>query len=106
MFTCHYRYETHPCGDSCMFTCHYRYETRELSGAYTWVEPETGRTTYDFDELYLLGGAHLAFMPPHLTTPVQVNVDNLLGDKTGVCSSVALLCDFTMAVFRNLIYIS
>ena len=61
----------------------FRYEHRQLAPASTWIESASGKTSYDFDELYLLGGAHLAMMPPTVQTPVHVNVGRLVGDKTG-----------------------
>nr|XP_054759184.1 uncharacterized protein LOC129265193 [Lytechinus pictus] len=63
---------------------HSRYEHRELDSARTWIEP-AGTSFHQFDEVYILGGAHLAFMPLdyNLTEPVSVQVGQLYGDTTG-----------------------
>ncbi|CAH1775844.1 unnamed protein product, partial [Owenia fusiformis] len=89
-----------------------RYEHRELDGIRTWIEPESGTNSYDFDEVYLTGGAHLAFYPmTSLTTPVDIYIGNLNGDKSGhlhigyeqsvVINETAIDIPFNMHVYES-----
>ena len=61
----------------------HRYEHRELDGARTWVEPDTSTSAYNFSEVYVLGGAHLAFRSDSLQNSVDVDIEYVHGDKTG-----------------------
>ncbi|XP_070535283.1 uncharacterized protein [Ptychodera flava] len=63
---------------------HDRYKYRELDSARTWIEPDSGTNSYWFDETHITGNAQVAVMPKDsLTSPVDVHMGHLHGDKTG-----------------------
>ena len=61
-----------------------RYKFGVLDGATTWIFAKDNNELFDFDELTVQGGGHLAFNSSvSLTSPVDINVGMFYGDKTG-----------------------
>ena len=62
-----------------------RYKFGVLDGATTWIFADNANEQFDFDELTVQGGGHLAFNSSvSLTSPVDINVQMFYGDKTGI----------------------
>jgi hypothetical protein len=61
-----------------------RYKYTDIDGATTWIFAKDNNELFDFDELTVQGGGHLAFNSSvSLTSPVDINVGMFYGDKTG-----------------------
>ncbi|KAH3816400.1 hypothetical protein DPMN_117916 [Dreissena polymorpha] len=61
-----------------------RYKHIGLQGASTWIFADKGEA-FSFSEIYILGNAHLAFMPKNsYTDSSTVFAGNVVGDKTGM----------------------
>jgi len=67
------------------------YANLSTDSARAWLTPESGKhrfagsnNSYNFEELQIFGGAHLAVYTDSIPSPATVFFSNMIGDRTGV----------------------
>ena len=65
-----------------LFSVCYSYENVDVDSAVTWLLLNS--TDYQFDEIHLLGSAHVAFKnPSNSQAPISIDNQRMYGDKSG-----------------------
>lgn len=77
----------HSHSDNASFEFVVRYTTDELHGASTWAALDPAQGKFEFTDLHITGGSHLAFEDgKNQDTAFATDIGTVYGDKTGTGS--------------------